>query len=545
MSLSCMSFRKTFPITMLSLCAWVGTYAQDTLSRQTVEIISAYKPHLRNAVKINFAASPLAADTAAPRLAYNIPAQNLFFTHSPVVLQPQTLSMDTSLLLGTRNYVKAGFGNFTTPYFEGALGFGNGKDGLLNIYGDYISSRGKIKNQDFSKINLKASGIHGLGHNEVYGSFGISTNEQYLYGYDHDLYDFDKKDIRRSFRNLSLTAGFRNKEINDIGINYDPHIELNAFTRENKVDESSLFVNLPAEKAFGENMKVKLNVQAHINGYKVNSTSLKVNNSLFQISPSFEYRNDVFTLNAGITPSWNNAVSTLLPNIYGEVQLEENAIVIQGGWVGRYIANSYRTLTGDNPFIIDPVFLLNTKEMQYYGGVKATVGSHFNFNAKAAFIRYTDMPLYINDGTDPKDFLLVYESHFNDLQIHGDMNFIKQDKFSVTAGVDLNYYSGLKDNTQAWGLYPMKVTGSIRWNAMDQLLIKGDLVSFSGAKALNGGLEKTLNGGTDLSIGAEFKINKMFSAWFDLNNILNSKYEWWYRYPAYGLQAIGGVIIRF
>ena len=67
----------------------------------------------------------------------------------------------------------------------------------------------------------------------IYGSFGISTNEQYLYGYDHDLYDFDER-YHLKLRNLSLTAGFRNKEINDIGINYDPHIELNAFTRENK-----------------------------------------------------------------------------------------------------------------------------------------------------------------------------------------------------------------------------------------------------------------------------------------------------------------------
>lgn len=543
--MSRMPFKKILSTFFLAALVYPGVYAQDTLSRQTVEIISTYKPHLRNAVKINFSASPLAADTSAPRLAYNIPAQNLFFTHRPVVLQPQSLTIDTTVLLGNRNYVKAGFGNFTTPYIEAALGFGNVKDGLFNIYGDYISSRGKIKNQDFSKINLKASGNIGIDKNELYGSFGISTNEQYLYGYDHDLFDYAKKDIRRSYRNMTLTAGFRNREVNDLGINFDPHIELNAFTRENKVDESTLYANLPAEKAFGDNMKIKLAIMANVNGYKINSMSLKLTNSLFQISPSFEYRNEIFKLNAGITPSWNNSESALLPNIYGVFQLQENVIAIQGGWVGRYIANSYRTLTGVNPFIADPVFLYNTKEVQYYGGIKATLGDHFNFNAKAAFIKYTNMPLYMNDGTDPKDFLLVNESNVNDFQIHGDMNFVKQDKFSVTAGVDVNYYSGLKNNSFAWGLYPLKLTGSIRWNVIDQLLVKGDFITFSGAKAMRNGTDVSLNGGTDLSIGAEFRITDMFSAWLDLNNILNSKYQWWERYPVYGLQAIGGVIVRF
>jgi len=71
-------------------------------------------------------------------------------------------------------------------------------------------------------------------------------------------------------------------------------------------------------------------------------------------------------------------------------------------------------------------------------------------------------------------------------------------------------------------------------------------VAFSGAKALlSNGSQRNLKGGTDISAGAEFKINKKFSAWLDLDNILNSKYERWNNYPVYGLQVIGGVLIHF
>jgi hypothetical protein len=72
---SCLVFIFTFFIS--------HSYGQrDTTRRQTIDITSSYKPVLRNAVKINLSASPLAADTSRPRLAYNIPAQNLFFANA-------------------------------------------------------------------------------------------------------------------------------------------------------------------------------------------------------------------------------------------------------------------------------------------------------------------------------------------------------------------------------------------------------------------------------------------------------------------------------
>jgi hypothetical protein len=194
----------------------------------------------------------------------------------------------------------------------------------------------------------------------------------------------------------------------------------------------------------------------------------------------------------------------------------------------------------------DPDFLKNTKEVQFYGGVKATLDKHFTFSAKAAVINYRDLPLFVNDPNDEKSFLLVSESKIDNFQLHGDLNYINQDKFTVTAGLDLNAYSGLKDNTKAWHLYPLRLNGSLRWNAFKQILIKGDMIAFSGAKALlPDGSQKNLKGGTDLSAGAEFKITPKFSAWLDCNNIFNSDYEQWNNYPVYGLQVIGGIIIHF
>jgi len=540
-------FFKIFFLAVLYCFSFCVVHAQnDTSRRQTIEITSSYKPVLRNTVKINLYASPLTADTTRPRLAYNIPPQNLFFVYQPVSLKPLALTADTALHLGDRNQLKVGFGSFTTPYVNGAFSFGDGKKNLLNVYGDYISSRGKIENQDFSELNIKAAGSIFTPKNEVYANAAFSEHENYLYGYDHSLDSFAKSDIRRSYQDFSAGVGFRNTAKNDLNFIYNPHLVLHNFSRENKATETTLELNIPVEKKFSDAVSIKLSAIGNFNKYQIKNSPLQVTNNLFELSPEFVYYSDRFTFHGGVTPAWNNNEVNLLPNIYAEAQLQQNVLIVQAGWVGKYIPNSFRTLSGENPYMQDPSFLNNTKEIQYYGGIKATVGKHFNFNAKAAFVNYNNVPLFVNDSLDGKSFYTKNERRVDNLQIHGDMNFISQDKFTFTAGLDLNTYTGLLDNAKAWELIPLKLTGSLRWNAFKQVLIKGDILAFSGAKALlSDGSEKDLKGGTDLSAGAEFKINKQFSAWLDFDNVLNSKYERWNNYPVYGLQVIGGIIIHF
>lgn len=538
---------KFFVIIIFFCCSVIAVHAQDTSRRQTIEITSSYKPVLRNTVKINLYASPLSADTTRPRLAYNIPPQNLFFTYTPVSLKPLALDADTTLQLGDRNQLKVGFGSFTTPYIAGAFSFGDGKKNLLNVYGNYISSRGTlIDNQDFSEINVRGDGSIFTPKSEIYAHAAFAQHEYYQYGYDHTLDSFKKADIRRSYHDLSAGVGFRNIAVNDLNFIYDPHMELHAFSREGKATETTLLLNIPLEKKFSDAVSVKVTAKGNFDQYQIKNSTLQVTNNLVELTPEFIYYGDRFTFHGGVTPAWNNNDVTILPNIYGEAQLQKNVFIVQAGWIGNYIANSFRTLSGENPYMQDPVDFNNTKERQFYGGIKATVGNHFSFNARASVITFNNMPLFINDSLEGKSFYIRNERRVNDFQIHGDMNFINQDKFTLTAGLDLNTYTGLLDNAKAWELYPLKLTGSLRWNAFKQVLIKGDIAAFSGAKALlSNGSQKNLKGGTDISAGAEFKINKRFSAWLDLDNLLNSKYERWNNYPVYGLQVIGGVLIHF
>ena len=236
-----------------------------------------------------------------------------------------------------------------------------------------------------------------------------------------------------------------------------------------------------------------------------------------------------------------------LPNVYAEAFIAENVFAFQAGWVGRFTKNSYRNLSAINPYLKTITAQLNTKETEYYGGIKGTLAKHFNFNAKAGYVTYTNLPFFINDtATDGKAFVISNETKVNNFKVHGDVSYINKEKFTVSAGITYNGYVGMKKNAKAWNTIPLEFTSSLRWWAFKQVLLKADFYAYSGSFYLDkGNIAKAFKPGSDLSAGAEFKINKTFSAWMDVNNILNNKYQRWHNYEVYGLNLMGGVRVNF
>ena len=282
-------------IIVLALITDVGYAQRDSTKKgQTVDITSSYRPVLRNAVKINLSALPFISDTSRPKLAYDIPAQNLFFSYQPIPLKPLSLQQDTSLDLGLRNYLKAGFGNLATPYVKGSFSFGDGKSSLVNLKADYISSKGPIANQDFSEVSIKGLGSYFTKSNEVNAGIGFGQHEYYQYGYDHAMHNYTKESIRRRYQDIQINGGFRNIAVNNFNVNYNPNIQANIFSRENTITESSLIADVPVEKKFGESISFKVDAKADVTSLtnKSTTTNVKTTNNLFTVAPELIYYSD-------------------------------------------------------------------------------------------------------------------------------------------------------------------------------------------------------------------------------------------------------------
>ena len=521
---------------------------RDTTHKQTIDITSSYKPVLRNAIKINFSGTHLSADTSRRVSPYNIPSQNLIYSYSPIALNPLALQQDTNIYLGNRYLVKAGFGSYSTPYLLAKASLGDGRKRLLNLSGKYIQSTGGIKNQDYSQLSVSGDGSYFTKAHEIYGSVGMSSDNYYLYGYDHALFTPEKTQIQQQLREVNVSAATRNTTVNELGISYNPSVTLNIFSNIDKASETTIGIHLPAQKVIAEKFLVKAAFHGDFTNY--NTKGLPANVSLpdnvITFNPSVEFAQQRLKIHAGISPSWNNGVFQWLPDVSLEAQVQEKVLLFQAGWIGRITKNTLRNIERYNPYVERLYSLDNTKETEFYGGLKGSVGKHLNVNVKASWITYDNFPLFLSDTAyNSTVFTVSNEERMYDLRIHGDIGYINQDKFSLTGGVTLNGYTGIKNHAKAWNTLPLEITGSMRWWAYKRLLIKGDIYIFGGANSNADQVAVSLKGGTDLSAGLEFKINKQFSVWLDANNILDDRYERWRNYPVYGINFLGGIIVNF
>jgi hypothetical protein len=66
------------------------------------------------------------------------------------------------------------------------------------------------------------------------------------------------------------------------------------------------------------------------------------------------FKRSTFSLNAGITPSWDNSAFTLLPNFTALIKVKDENFVLQAGWTGYYQKNTFQSLAAFNPWISQP-----------------------------------------------------------------------------------------------------------------------------------------------------------------------------------------------
>jgi hypothetical protein len=522
---------------------------RDTSKPKSIDITSSFKPVLRDLSKINFNATPPSADTAKPRLQYDIPNPNLLFAYQPGTLKPLALEIDSNYAFGNSNYIKAGFGSLRTPYLQAGFSFGDGNTAGANIYAKHVSSQGKRDFQDFTNTEVELSAFYKTVKNlEWNGSIGMKQERTYKYGYEPESLSFVNDSIRQRFQTISARVGLRNINPTGYGINYSPEIRIDVFGDHLKNNESNTVVNLPLEKSVGEDFAVNLGVTFDLTRLSPkNKTAL--NNTMWYLSPSVVYKSPSLRLQGGIRPSWDNGKFKMFPNILAEVGTYDQRFTLQAGWTGYIRKTTYQYLASQNPWLWTPTTLLNTWVEERFAGFKGAVGDHFTYSAKVAFNKLNNQPLFINDTSatgDGKSFQVVNARRVNVLNLGGELGYTVEEKFSVITSLSFNQFTGLQDQAKAWGLLPLELNTALRLQIIKDLWLKGDLFAWNGTRYLRkDGSDGKLKGAVDLNAGLEFKIQKNISLWTQFNNIFNKEYQRWNQYPVYGFNFVGGIIFSF
>ncbi|HRE50511.1 MAG TPA: hypothetical protein PK339_03760 [Flavitalea sp.] len=529
----------------------VVAFSQDSAKRRTIDITSTFKPVLREAAKINFNAAPPTADTTRPVLNYNIPAENLFFTYQPANLKPLALEMDSLSGWDYSNFIKVGLGNVHLPYIKAGFSFGDGENTFFNLFASHYSSKGKLDFQKNSQTKVGATATYKtFNQHEWNFGLGFTSDDYFLYGFKPDSLPFTKDQLRQRFQTIEGRADFRNTVPSSFGLTYRPSVRASIFSDNHnpRVTEANSVVNLPVQKELGRTAALNLALNADLTNYRNNDGSGKKtqNNNVFTISPSVIIKSSTLFLQAGVIPSWDNGEFHLLPNAMADITTNDQRFTLQLGWIGYYNKGSYQRFASINPWLARPDSLLNTRVQEGYVGFKGSMGDHFSYSAKVGYQLHKNIPLFVNDTVDGKTFAVIYEPKLNILQMHAEAEYRVGEKFSAKGIFNLNNFIKIEQEAKAWGMIPLELGASLRWQVLNDLWFRSELWTWNapGYRTKNGEAFKG-DGAFDLNVGAEFRVAKGFNIWFQMNNILNNKYERWNQYEVYGFQVLGGIVYSF
>jgi hypothetical protein len=522
---------------------------KDTTKKGGIDIISSFKPVLRESAKINFTASPPSPDTTKAKLNYDIPNQNLLFAYQPGSLKPLAMDIDSVARFNNSSYVKVGFGSLRTPFVQAGISFGDGKTAGLNIYAKHTGSDGKREFQKFTNTDIKLAGFFKSGNNlEWDASIGMKQSKAYKYGYEPQTLIFNIDSLKQNFQTIAGRVAVHNINKTEFGLTYWPEVKIDVFSDNLKNSESNTVLNLPLQKSIGKEWAVNLGITFDLTRLSPKDKT-SFNNTMYYISPSVLYKTSMINVQAGIRPSWDNKTFKMFPNVLADIVTSDKRFTFQAGWTGYIRKTTYQYLASQNPWLWLPASFKNTWIEERFAGFKGSVGNHFNYSAKVGFNKLNNQPLFVNDyttGLGGKSFRVVNESQIKVTNFGGELGFAIHEKFSLITGLTFNQYSGLKDNAKAWGLSPLELKAAMRIQIIKDLWLKTDLFGWTGALyQKKDGSSDRLASATDLNAGLEFKITKNINLWTQFNNIFNKEYQRWNQYPVYGFNFVGGVVFSF
>ena len=527
-----------------------SSFAQkDTAKKGGVDIISSFKPVLREAAKINFNASPPSPDTTKAKLNYDIPNQNLLFAYQPGSLKPLALDIDSGGKFDNSSYVKVGFGSLRTPFVQAGITFGDGKTAGLNIFAKHVGSDGKREFQKFTNTDIKLAGFFKSGNNlEWDASIGMKQSKAYKYGYVPQTLLFSIDSLKQNFQTIAGRVAVHNINKTEFGLTYWPEVKIDVFSDNLKNSESNTVLNLPLQKTIGKEFAVNLGITFDLTRLSPNNKAA-FNNTMYYISPSVLYKTSKVNAQIGIRPSWDNKTFKMFPNVLADITTQDKRFTFQLGWTGYIRKTTYQYLASQNPWLWLPSSFKNTLVEERFAGFKGSVGDHFSYSAKVGFNKLNNQPLFVNDtitGLGGKSFRVLNEREIKVVNFGGELGFAIHEKLSLITGLTFNQYSGLKDNAEAWGMPSLELKTALRLQIIKDLWMKTDLFAWSGAHyRKKDGSSGKLDGATDLNAGLEFKITKNINLWSQFNNIFNKEYQRWNQYPVYGFNFTGGVVFSF
>ncbi len=525
-------------------------FAQPEIESGEVEIIKNFEAQLLEAHKLKIAPALPPLDTTTQRLTYNLPQQISSVDYPAPTIKP--IAMKSEKLPDMyKGFAKVGYGIPNQIYGEASY-FTKVQDNIEvggKLHHHSADNSNNLDNQRFSRTGGEVEGTYyfleqgfALGAN-----LGLEERNRFFYGYDHDLETFDKEDVRRRFREFDIGAKFFNGERTQGDLNYNASIDFYRLSDNLDSDENGTLIEVGLTKYIAEKHPLGAEVILDFTNYTSADTRTQNLNN-YTLRPFFGFHQDRFKIDLGANIISHQDEFTIYPDIEASVNILGTRLAAFAGWEGNFIKNNFQNLSNYNPYISSQGFdIRNTEYQEYYGGIKGNV-SVVDYYGKIGLKNANNLALFVQDITDDKRFDILYDTA-QIVNIEGTVNLNLLKDLELGGTLRYNIFD-MAFQERPWGLPAIETNITTRYKMLsNKLLLKADWYTANGIPYVfyeNGeAFNDRLNTLFDMSLGAEYWINKNFAAFADVNNLFGNKRERWQNYPMLGLNVLVGITGRF
>lgn len=522
------------------------TEPSKAVMAEEIEVVRPYKPVLANAAKIRRNPDLNDAPTFKPVLNYQILDKKLELNTDIRTLQYQQLNL-APIPASNRNSFKAGLGSLSTSM--GELYLNNGRDEALQtgFFAKHLGQKGKINKQEFSQQHLGAF-LKTIGKNSSFNAqAGFRRLGTYFYGADPlALNSGDPAQQGLSLLQLSadLSSNFSTEPKS---FSYGLKMGINQFGGKTANKERSILISGMANKKWKD---FDLGLNGSVDLTKVEDVNSSINNNLLKINPSLNYQAASLRINLGLNFIQESGLanrSSLFPSVNAELSLSPEYATLFAGLTGDVKKTSLTEFSFENPFLGQDINIKNAKESNHiYAGIKGNAGAALGYKASVWFKRVQDLPLLLNMATDLNRFELTYVETVGKLTgFDLEVNLKTNDILDINTRLQAIDYQ-LENDAKAWFKPGLRIESQAIAKLSEKIRLRTGLI-YQGetfGSGVNAEITR-LKSFIELNTAADYRFNKNWGAFLQVNNLFNQEYQQYLYYPQLGLNLFGGIHYSF
>lgn len=533
------------------LLLYPGTlFSQEEIQRE-VRVVKPYTPTLSDAEKISLL--PVMEDTGRsnPTFVYRIYPRryDTHFTLNPIqparmVGQPLEKIYKTQFTLGA--------GNYLSPFAELTVNSLRDKRSSIGLYAMHHSSGGKVKLDNGKKVdapysdNLLELQARRINFRSVLeGTVSGGYNSNLFYGYSPALDTVLLKDsIRQRIYSAGAGLKFYSTHPDSSHLHYTSafNYQLTADAYSNMEHYLSLrgsFAGFISDFYSG--------LETSVDNY-VHSDSVETDNHLIiRVNPYISKKTSEWKFLVGLNTALdvrNETGFRIYPRALFEFSIVPDVLIPYMGVDGYRMANSYRDVVTENPYIV-PGLRASPTDLALIGyfGMKGRYSSKMSFDLKVSYSRMDSMLMFMNDTlSDLRNRFIPAYDDATMLRFGAEVIWTQSEKLKLMLRGHYSDYN-MTSLAYAWHKPAFKTSFSARYNLRDKVLLNTDLF-FVGKRYAHSGPgpddARELSAFADLNLGIEYRYTKMLSFWLKFSNLAGMGYETWNYYPVQRFQLMGG-----